>query len=195
MRSSVAEAAAERFQGAPSLVVEVLSPSSSDIDPERKLETYARGDYATAERFHLEGLELLQRSGDRYGMVDALHQLGETAAASGDYRRAASFYQESLRANAEVGHRELNAGCLEGLAQLADAGGDFERAILLYSAAVLERERISTLGRPGCARRTGVMAQLRERVSPGTFARLQALAASRLLESIIADELSRDESG
>ncbi len=30
------------IQGAPSLVVEVLSPSSSDVDPGRKLETYAR---------------------------------------------------------------------------------------------------------------------------------------------------------
>jgi Uma2 family endonuclease len=33
---------AKYIQGAPSLVVEVLSPSSSDVDPGRKLETYAR---------------------------------------------------------------------------------------------------------------------------------------------------------
>jgi Uma2 family endonuclease len=32
----------KNIQGAPSLLVEVLSPSSSDIDPGRKLETYAR---------------------------------------------------------------------------------------------------------------------------------------------------------
>ena len=32
----------KNVQGPPSLVVEVLSPSSSDVDPERKLATYAR---------------------------------------------------------------------------------------------------------------------------------------------------------
>jgi Uma2 family endonuclease len=33
---------AKYIQGAPSLIVEVLSPSSSDVDPGRKLETYAQ---------------------------------------------------------------------------------------------------------------------------------------------------------
>ena len=33
---------AKNLQGAPSLLVEVMSPSSSDIDPGRKLTTYAR---------------------------------------------------------------------------------------------------------------------------------------------------------
>jgi Uma2 family endonuclease len=32
----------KNIQGAPSLIVEVLSPSSSDVDPGRKLATYAR---------------------------------------------------------------------------------------------------------------------------------------------------------
>ena len=32
----------KNVQGPPTLLVEVLSPSSSDIDPKRKLETYAR---------------------------------------------------------------------------------------------------------------------------------------------------------
>ncbi len=32
----------KNIMGAPSLLVEVLSPSSSDVDPERKLEIYAR---------------------------------------------------------------------------------------------------------------------------------------------------------
>jgi Uma2 family endonuclease len=33
---------AKYIQGAPSLIVEVMSPSSSDVDPGRKLETYAQ---------------------------------------------------------------------------------------------------------------------------------------------------------
>jgi Uma2 family endonuclease len=60
---------AKNVQGAPSLVVEVLSPSSSDVDPGRKLQTYAR--YGVPEYWIVDPKARTitahaQPSGDRY---------------------------------------------------------------------------------------------------------------------------------
>jgi Uma2 family endonuclease len=63
----------ERYvQGAPSLVVEVLSPSSSDVDPRRKLTTYAR--YAVPEYWVVDARTSrvtahAEPAGDRYQRV------------------------------------------------------------------------------------------------------------------------------
>jgi len=155
-----------------------------------------RGNPAAAERLLLESLELLRRSGDRYAMVDALALLGGIAAAAGDPRRAESFYHECMLLNRSVGHREVTAGCLEGLAQLAFADGDDERAILLYSAAALERNRISTPGPPDHQGKIAEQTQrLRERVPKATFARASAAAAAQSIDDVIDAETSRSAAG
>jgi Uma2 family endonuclease len=60
---------AKNIQGAPSLLVEVLSPVSSDVDPGRKLETYAR--YGVPEYWIVDPIArtitaYAEPSGDRY---------------------------------------------------------------------------------------------------------------------------------
>jgi Uma2 family endonuclease len=60
------------IQGAPNLVVEVLSPSSSDVDPRRKLSTYAR--YAVPEYWIIDARTAIvsayaEPTGDRYQHV------------------------------------------------------------------------------------------------------------------------------
>jgi Uma2 family endonuclease len=65
------------IQGAPSLVVEVLSPSSSDVDPGRKLETYAR--YGVPEYWIVDPktrtiTAYAEPSGDRY--LQTSHAVG-----------------------------------------------------------------------------------------------------------------------
>ena len=64
----------KNIQGAPNLLVEVLSPSSSDIDPVRKLATYAR--YAVPEYWIVDPATGLitahsEPAGDRYQRVVA----------------------------------------------------------------------------------------------------------------------------
>jgi Uma2 family endonuclease len=62
----------KNVQGAPSLLVEVLSPSSSDVDPGRKLETYAKfgvPEYWIIDPVTKTTLAHAQPRGERYDEV------------------------------------------------------------------------------------------------------------------------------
>jgi Uma2 family endonuclease len=62
----------KNVQGAPSLLVEVLSPSSSDVDPGRKLKTYAKflvPEYWIIDPVTKTTLAHAQPSGERYDEV------------------------------------------------------------------------------------------------------------------------------
>jgi tetratricopeptide (TPR) repeat protein len=150
-----------------------------------------RRNFDASETLLLESLELFRRSEDRFGTVFVLTQLGATVEARGDRRRAESYYHESLTLNRAVENRGTTVQCLEGLARLADDAGDVPRAIRLATAASHERERLSPPAELGVSERADdLLARLRDRESPETFARATASVANRTTDEIVAEELA-----
>jgi tetratricopeptide (TPR) repeat protein len=95
--------------------------------------TLCRVDYAAAERYAQQSLELRRQLGDRWGMALALYTLGWIAEHQGMWQVAKRRFRESMELRRAI--REDIAGvmdCLNGMGRVAHRMGDYDEARALY---------------------------------------------------------------
>ena len=97
-------------------------------------------DLATAQRRHLEALEVFLSSGDRHGAGFAITGLGYDALLQGDRASAHRRYLEGLKLAREIGDRRGIAESLDGLSGVAAIDGALDRAARLWGLARRVRE-------------------------------------------------------
>lgn len=102
------------------------------------------GDFESAERHFLEGLDLLA-DGKFHGRHYVFTDLGRMAASRGDHERAADYHRQAR----EIAEADGNPGCLAmalaGDAHAAEARNDVEAAVNLYQEALGLMERSSII--------------------------------------------------
>lgn len=140
------------------------------------------GEYAQATRLHAESLLLFHDVNEpSFGVVEALHCLGETALAQGDAALAAKHLKESLKVAQKAGFSICMVWCLAGLAGVAVLNQEPERAALLWGAAEALRHRIGAREGPAThATHERLMTQAHEQLGDATFE--AALAEGRELK-------------
>ncbi len=101
-----------------------------------------REDYATAERYARQSLDLRRQLGDRWGMALALYTLGWIAEHQGMWQEAKQHFRESMELRRTM--REDMAGvmdCLNGMGRVAYRVEDYGDARRLYlEAQTIARE-------------------------------------------------------
>ena len=104
--------------------------------------TLCQEDYAAAETYAQQSLELRRQLGDRWGMALALYTLGWIAEHQGIWQAAKRRFRESAELRRAI--REDMAGvmdCLNGMGRVARRMGDHDEAQQLYlEAQALARE-------------------------------------------------------
>lgn len=97
-----------------------------------------RGEYASAERLFLQGLELCREFGDRRNAAAMWSNLGESARLRGDFAQAFTFYEKALAIARLIGNRESEliyrsnlTGARLGLGQFKEAEKDLRELIPL----------------------------------------------------------------
>ena len=96
----------------------------------------ARGDYDSGRRFFEEHLEINRAMGDKWGIANALNNLGIAALRKSDHEAARELYEESLALWREIDNPSALALSLNNLGNVAKAQGDFTRAQSLYEESV-----------------------------------------------------------
>lgn len=86
------------------------------------------GDYARAEGWLVQSLELARETGDSYMIGFALGTLGNVALHCGDLARAAALYEESLEHIRAVGNEDAIASLLGALGKIEFYRGDLAAA-------------------------------------------------------------------
>jgi non-specific serine/threonine protein kinase len=87
-------------------------------------------DYAIAEQVHENGLKVLRRIGDKFGIAHVLLSLGFNYLRQGNYARAAELEAETLGLLRELGDKAGIGWALANLYNLARFQGEYERAEL-----------------------------------------------------------------
>ena len=101
-----------------------------------------RGDYERAKELLEESLTLSREADDKWGIADALLELGIISLYLDDHERAKECYEEGIDLCRKLGYGLRLADLLNSLAYVFLLEGDFERgATLSEEAAVLYRER------------------------------------------------------
>lgn len=91
-----------------------------------------QGDYLPARAELEAALELLRRSGDRWGLVHALAPLGLVELAQGEFNQARSYLEESLLIARDLGDIRSMALIAASVADVARCQKDYDRAAELY---------------------------------------------------------------
>lgn len=103
---------------------------------------YHQSDFASAARFHENGLRLQRQLNDAAGIARGLSGLGLVLRAQGDYVSAQTHFEEALELARTHGQIELLGSCLRYLGLLAVAQGDAARAVALYEQALPLHEEL-----------------------------------------------------
>ena len=84
-----------------------------------------------------ESLALFRQAGDKWGMSEALNNLGNAASFDSDVEEAMRNYEESLAIRRELGKGEDIAFTIQNMGEISRLAGDYERARALYEEALL----------------------------------------------------------
>jgi len=95
----------------------------------------AAGDYAAAERYVVEALDLFRRAGDRWGLASTLWRAADLALARDRLDDAEAALDEAFAVLAATQRERWIANTLSGLAEVALLRGDVERASALLADA------------------------------------------------------------
>jgi tetratricopeptide (TPR) repeat protein len=98
------------------------------------------GDVAAARVLQEEALDVLRRTGNKFGVITNLINLGEVTYLQGDFAAARAYFGEGLTLVREVGTKKQLALSLDGFAALAAKRGEWRRAARLAGAADALRE-------------------------------------------------------
>ncbi|MEM7033657.1 MAG: tetratricopeptide repeat protein [Chloroflexota bacterium] len=93
---------------------------------------YELAQYADAERYYQESLDLRRELGDDYGIAVTLNNLGQVAYLSGQYERAYQFSSESLTIARKLGNQWCIAFAEHNLGQIANAHGRYRESQAHY---------------------------------------------------------------
>jgi predicted ATPase/DNA-binding SARP family transcriptional activator len=97
-------------------------------------------DGAAARPLYEQSLAIWQALGDKSGIANSLHNLGD-AMGSSDLEAARSYYERSLALWQELGNRRFSAAPLCNLGYIAKRQGDYLRARALFEEAMaIDRE-------------------------------------------------------
>jgi non-specific serine/threonine protein kinase len=147
---------------------------------------FMQGDLIAARLFYEESLAIRRESGDKRGVVDSLHSLGQVLKAQGEYGQAERLYEESLAVSREMGNNESVATSLYDLGCVLVNRGNYLRAGgILRESLRLWRESGNALRVANCLVNLGQAA-----AAAGT--RESTLKAVRLLgaASIVLDTIA-----
>jgi predicted ATPase len=92
----------------------------------------AQGDYASADIFIQESLQIARGLDDRHGVAVSLNALAVNARDRGDIDISRSLFEDSLKLWKESGDRQAVARSLSNLANVVKLQGDYARARSLY---------------------------------------------------------------
>jgi predicted ATPase/DNA-binding SARP family transcriptional activator len=100
--------------------------------------TFCLGEYAEAEVYYQESVEIFERSGDHYGRAMALGGLALIYWALGGEAlpKATAYFQQSLEICRRIGHHGQVSGRLVGLARVANDQGNYREAERLAREAL-----------------------------------------------------------
>jgi tetratricopeptide (TPR) repeat protein len=98
---------------------------------------HAQGECARARALFEESLALRQKLGNKPGIANTLHSLGNVIQDQGDYPAARAHYEESLALWQEQGDQEGIATALHSLGQVAHIQGDEATAHQLYRESLM----------------------------------------------------------
>ena len=87
--------------------------------------------YEDALMFTEEGLSVLRHAGDRAGVAQALHVIGELSRHHGDYDKAEIFFEEGLLIAREIGDVLRQVFILDGLEYVALSNGEPDTAAMM----------------------------------------------------------------
>jgi non-specific serine/threonine protein kinase len=107
---------------------------------------YAQGDYAGAQRFYAESLDLREQTEDAAGIAIALNNLGLVARNLGDYARASALLEQSITQCRVLGDAIGIAYALTSLGEVARLQGDIPRAVMLYEESLLRWQELDNQG-------------------------------------------------
>jgi tetratricopeptide (TPR) repeat protein len=94
------------------------------------------GDDTAARSFHEQSLATMRKLGDRRGIGNALHSLGNVALDKCEFASAQTLYEESLAIRRELGDLVGIAHLLHNLGSVAYDQGDYPAARALYEEAL-----------------------------------------------------------
>jgi len=101
----------------------------------------AQGDFAAAEHFLEQSLNLYESQGDRWGIAASLNALGIHARDSGDCECARKNFEKSLVCWRTLADSLSTARCLHNLANVLKVQGDYAQAQLLLDEAIVKFEQ------------------------------------------------------
>ncbi len=96
----------------------------------------AQGDYAAADAFLRESLEIANHLRDKRGVAVSQNALAVVARDRGEIALACSLFEENLLQWRELGDRQAVARSLSNLANVVKLQGDYDRARSLYAECV-----------------------------------------------------------
>ncbi len=128
-------------------------------------------DLEGARRLLREALELFRAERDDFGTANTLANLGSVALALGDRTGAASAFSEALELRRALGNVVHIAECFEGLAAVAADSQPRRAARLLGAAEALHDTSGAPMEAVDQKRQADLVARLRARLRPDTFAR------------------------
>jgi len=105
-----------------------------------------QGDYARAKTLFEEQLALQQKSDDRRGVAEALHNLMSVAWKHGDYAEARALEEQSLSLRRELGDKSAIAASLHALGTFAHEQADYQQAAALYGESLAIRRELGDMG-------------------------------------------------
>lgn len=105
-----------------------------------------QGDYARAKTLFEEQLALQQKSDDRRGVAEALHNLMSVAWKHGDYAEARALEEQSLSIRRELGDKSAIAASLHALGTFAHEQADYQQAAALYGESLAIRRELGDMG-------------------------------------------------
>jgi tetratricopeptide (TPR) repeat protein len=89
---------------------------------------WSEGDYATAERYHRQNLDLRRSLGDLKGLAGTLNNLGIVAMEQGKYAESRPLFEESMELGRQTQDQNMVSTVLNNLGRAARYEGDYDAA-------------------------------------------------------------------
>jgi tetratricopeptide (TPR) repeat protein len=149
-----------------------------------------QGEFASAVALLDECFAIMRELGDRGGIANALHSLGNAASDQGDFVSAQARHAESLAIRRELGDRNGIAASLGSLGMVAYQQGDFPAARMLVEESLVIRRELRD--RRGIAYSLEELAAVVAAIGSSLRAACIWGAAERLREEIGSPLYSKD---
>lgn len=141
-----------------------------------------QGEYAQAQNYFEQALQLRQTSGDRRGEGNVLHSLGNIALFRADYARASECYQNAIAIFRLIGARADEGTTLGNLGTVALYQADYAQAASCYTTALLiARETGNRRGESNMLGNLGIVARYRGEYARAIAYAEQSIAIDRAL--------------